>query len=103
MQACFELNKKKFCVYVPIAKLPRPPIDFIETAKPDPTPWITGTSISREVTHDLSVLASINALVKTLKTPKVQKVFFQAFHEAIPGLDIPNEISITFEEQQRAL
>ncbi|WP_020485338.1 hypothetical protein [Methylomonas sp. MK1] len=100
MQACFELGGKKYCFYVPIIKLPRPPIDFIEPGKPDPTPWLESPAISREVAYDLSVLAGIDVLVKALKTPRLKKQFTQSLNAAIPCLDLPKEVSINYDDQQ---
>jgi hypothetical protein len=103
MQACFELGGRKFYVYVPIMKkvpiVDLPPIDE-GGPPPPPIPWLESTAIPREVVDDLSVLAGINALAKTLRTPRLQKQFTQSLKEAIPHLDLPKEVSINFDTQQ---
>jgi hypothetical protein len=100
MKACFELGGRKYCIYVPIIEFPKIDLPPIDAGGPPPTPWLESTAIKPEVAGDLSVLAGINVLVKTLKTPRLQKQFSQSLQDAITQLDLPEEVSINFDTQQ---
>lgn len=104
MTACFTLNGKEYCIHYAIREIPFP-IPPIEFSKPDPwpaapAPWLKGFGISPEVAFDLSILAGIDVLVKTLQTPRLQKQFTQSVHDAITHCDLPKGVSVNFDDQQ---
>lgn len=94
---CFAINGKKFFIPVPIRKFP--PDD---PNPPDPIRWIETTIIPPEVLLDISVLAGIEALVKTLKTPSLQEHFAQSLHNAMPQLGFPKDVSMNLDDLQGA-
>jgi hypothetical protein len=97
---CFQINNGRFfCIPVPIREFPKRPIP-IEFSKPDP--WFESSVISPEVVSDISVLASINELVKTLETPILQKQFTQSLHDAMSLLELPNDVRMSFDDLQGA-
>jgi hypothetical protein len=103
MKACFQLGGQTVCVPILINPFPRIVIDPVEFGKPDPfpavnIPWIESSTIPVEIVNDLSILASINELAKSLKTPILQENFAQSMNEMVNSLDLPTEINISFDE-----
>lgn len=90
---CWEINGKLICIPVPIREFPKRPFP-IEFRKSDS--WLESSVISPEVVSDLSVLASIDVLAKALQTPSLQQQFTQSLRDAIPQLELPKDVSITF-------
>jgi hypothetical protein len=95
---CFQVGNEKWrCIPVQLKTLK----DFL--ADPPPTrPWLKSTDISPEVVSDISVLASINELMKTIKTPSLQKQVAGLLHDAIPLLELPKDVRLDFDDLQGA-
>jgi hypothetical protein len=103
MKACFQLGGRTVCVPILINPFPRIVIDPVKLGQPEPfpavnVPWIESSTIPVEIVNDLSVLASINELAKSLKTPILQENFAQSMSEMVNSLDLPAEINISFDE-----
>jgi hypothetical protein len=95
---CFQNGNDIWrCIPVQIKTLK----DFLDD--PPPTrPWLESTDISPEVVSDISVLASINELVKTIKTPIIQKQFARSLHDAMPHLKLPEDVRLHLDDLQGA-
>lgn len=104
MQACFLLNGRRYCVNVPLVKLPfLSPIDVPGVpGKPDPTPWLRGGGLRASVAHDLSVLAAIEVLVGQVKSPKLRQQLVQALPQAVAALEVPQDLQLSFGKDEPA-
>ncbi len=100
MTTCFTINGREYCVHYAIQAIPFPIPPFVKFGQPDPTPWLESLDVSREVAFDLSILAGIDVLVKTIQTPRLQKQFAQSVHDAITHFDLPKGVSVNFDDQQ---
>jgi hypothetical protein len=103
MKACFQLGGRTVCVPIQVNPFPIILVDPVKLGQPDPfpavnVPWIESSTIPVEIVNDLSVLASINELAKSLKTPILQENFAQSMSEMVNSLDLPAEINISFDE-----
>jgi hypothetical protein len=103
MKACFQLGGQTVCVPILINPFPIILIDPVKAGQPEPfpavnIPWIESSTIPVEIVNDLSVLAGINELAKSLKSPILQENFAQSMSEMVDSLDLPAEINISFDE-----
>ncbi len=89
MKACFQLSGRTVCVPIRINPFPIILIDPVKIGWPEPfpadnIPWLESSIIPVETINDLSVLAGINELAKSLKTPILQQNFTQGMSESKP-------------------
>jgi hypothetical protein len=97
MKACFQLGGQTICVPILINQFPR--IDINPPLIPV-IPWLESSTIPVEIVNDLSVLASINELAKSLKTPILKESFAKSMSTMVNSIDLPAEMNISFDDNR---